>query len=211
MLHTQTVAPATLELLRSIQSKPYMNNFCLAGGTALALLYGHRKSIDIDLFTNTDFDTAWLLEKVQYDFSFQVDFVAQNTVKGSINSVKVDLIAHRYPNLAAPRVLSGIRLLSEQDLIAMKLNAISVSGQRSKDFIDIYYALSRFSIEQMLTFYKGKYSQHNDTHILKSLVFFDDIDLVDWPAILDNPNLSWAKVRKRIEDAVLDFMNNDPK
>jgi len=211
MLHTQTVAPATLELLRSIQSKPYMNNFCLAGGTALALLYGHRKSIDIDLFTNTDFDTAWLLEKVQYDFSFQVDFVAQNTVKGSINSVKVDLIAHRYPNLAAPRVLSGIRLLSEQDLIAMKLNAISVSGQRSKDFIDIYYALSRFSIEQMLTFYKVKYSQHNDTHILKSLVFFDDIDLVDWPAILDNPNLSWAKVRKRIEDAVLDFMNNDPK
>jgi len=211
MLHTQTVAPATLELLRSIQSKPYMNNFYLAGGTALALLYGHRKSIDIDLFTNTDFDTAWLLEKVQYDFSFQVDFVAQNTVKGSINSVKVDLIAHRYPNLAAPLVLSGIRLLSEQDLIAMKLNAISVSGQRSKDFIDIYYALSRFSIEQMLTFYKGKYSQHNDTHILKSLVFFDDIDLVDWPAILDNPNLSWAKVRKRIEDAVLDFMNNDPK
>ena len=211
MLHTQTVAPATLELLRSIQSKPYMNNFCLAGGTALALLYGHRKSIDIDLFTNTDFDTAWLLEKVQYDFSFQVDFVAQNTVKGSINSVKVDLIAHRYPNLAAPLVLSGIRLLSEQDLIAMKLNAIPVSGQRSKDFIDIYYALSRFSIEQMLTFYKGKYSQHNDTHILKSLVFFDDIDLVDWPAILDNPNLSWAKVRKRIEDAVLDFMNNDPK
>ena len=188
-----------------------MNNFCLAGGTALALLYGHRKSIDIDLFTNTDFDTAWLLEKVQYDFSFQVDFVAQNTVKGSINSVKVDLIAHRYPNLAAPRVLSGIRLLSEQDLIAMKLNAISVSEQRSKDFIDIYYALSRFSIEQMLTFYKVKYSQHNDTHILKSLVFFDDIDLVDWPAILDNPNLSWAKVRKRIEDAVLDFMNNDPK
>lgn len=211
MLHTQTVAPATLELLRSIQSKPYMNNFCLAGGTALALLYGHRKSIDIDLFTNTDFDTAWLLEKVQYDFSFQVDFVAQNTVKGSINSVKVDLIAHRYPNLAAPLVLSGIRLLSEQDLIAMKLNAISVSGQRSKDFIDIYYALSRFSVEQMLTFYKGKYSQHNDTHILKSLVFFDDIDLVDWPAILDNPNLSWAKVRKSIEDAVLDFMNNDPK
>jgi hypothetical protein len=211
MLHTQTVAPATLELLRSIQSKPYMNNFCLAGGTALALLYGHRKSIDIDLFTNTDFDTAWLLEKVQYDFSFQVDFVAQNTVKGSINSVKVDLIAHRYPNLAAPLVLSGIRLLSEQDLIAMKLNAIPVSGQRSKDFIDIYYALSRFSIEQVLTFYKGKYSQHNDTHILKSLVFFDDIDLVDWPAILDNPNLSWAKVRKRIEDAVLDFMNNDPK
>jgi hypothetical protein len=211
MLHSQTVEPATLELLRLIQSKPYMNNFYLVGGTALALLYGHRKSIDIDLFTNTDFDTAWLLEQVQYDFSFQVDFVAQNTVKGSINSVKVDLIAHRYPNLAAPLVLSGIRLLSEQDLIAMKLNTISVSGQRSKDFIDIYYALSRFSIEQMLRFYKGKYSQHNDTHILKSLVFFDDIDLVDWPVILDNPNLSWAKVRKRIEDAVLDFMNSNPK
>lgn len=211
MLHTQTVEPATLELLRLIQSKPYLNNFYLVGGTALALLYGHRKSIDIDLFTNTDFDTGWLLEQVQHDFPFQINFIAQNTIKGSINSIKVDLITHRYPNLSEPLELNGIRLLSEQDIVAMKLNAISVSGQRSKDFIDIYYALSKFSIEQMLMFYKRKYSQHNDTHILKSLVFFDDIDLADWPVILDNPNLSWAKVRKRIEDAVLDFMNSGPK
>jgi len=211
MLHAQTVEPATLELLRLIQSKAYLNNFYLVGGTALALLYGHRKSIDIDLFTNTDFDTAWLLEHVQHDFPLQVDFVAHNTVKGSINSVKVDIIAHRYPNLAEPLELNGIRLLSEQDIIAMKLNAISVSGQRSKDFVDIYYALSRFSVEQMLVFYKKKYSQHNDTHILKSLVFFDDIDLADWPVILDNPNLSWTKVRKRIEDAVLDYMNTYSK
>jgi hypothetical protein len=210
MLHTQTVDQATLELLRLIQSKPYLNNFYLVGGTALALLYGHRKSIDIDLFTNTDFDTGWLLEQVQHDFPLQINFIAQNTIKGSINSIKVDLITHRYPNLSEPLELNGIRLLSEQDIVAMKLNAISVSGQRSKDFIDIYYALSKFSIEQMLMFYKKKYSQHNDTHILKSLVFFDDIDLVDWPVILDNPNLSWAKVRKRIEVAVLDFMNSHP-
>jgi len=181
------------------------------GGTALALLYGHRKSADIDLFTNSDFDALGLLENIQHDFSFQVNNIAHNTIRGSIGNIKVDLIAHRYPYLSPPIEKNGICLVSEQDIIAMKLNAIAVSGQRSKDFIDIYYALFRFSIEKMLVFYKEKYSQKNDTHILKSLVYFDDVDLSNWPVIIDNPELTWAEVRKRIETDVLIFMKNYPK
>ncbi|BDX37484.1 hypothetical protein CYCD_08390 [Tenuifilaceae bacterium CYCD] len=208
MLHTQTVESTTLELIESLQTKAYLSNFYLVGGTALALIYGHRKSVDIDLFTNTDFDALGLLEQIQHDFPFQVNFTAQNTIKGSINSIKVDLIAHRYPYLFPILQQGGIRLLSVQDIIAMKLNAISVSGQRSKDYIDIYYALANYSIEQMLTFYQKKYSQRNDTHILKSLVYFDDVDLADWPILLENTKITWKQVKKRIESAVLNYLDN---
>ncbi len=211
MLHKQAVEPAALELIKLLQKKPYLNSFYLVGGTALALLYGHRKSADIDLFTNSDFDTLGLLENIQHDFSFQVNNTALNTIRGSIGDIKIDLIAHRYPYLFPPIEQNGIRLISEQDIIAMKLSAIAVSGQRSKDFIDIYYALFRFSIGQMLVFYKEKYSQKNDIHILKSLVYFDDVDLSDWPIIIDNPELTWAVVRKRIETDVLIFMKNYAK
>ena len=50
MLQLQTVVPDTLELLKTIASKPEMKGFRLVGGTALALQYGHRQSVDLDFF-----------------------------------------------------------------------------------------------------------------------------------------------------------------
>lgn len=205
MLHTQTVDVSTLELLKSLQQKEYLNDFFLVGVTALALYYGHRKSIDIDLFTNQAFDASWLLEQIQQDFPIQLHFTSTNTIKGSINNVKVDLIAHRYQYLEEPLIFDDYKLLSENDLIAMKLNAISVSGQRSKDFIDIYFALERHSIAEMISAYQKKYGQQGDMHVLKSLVFFDDVDLSDWPMLIKSPGLKWDKVKAKIEKEVLEY------
>ena len=50
MLHRETVTAETLDLLREIQSNSLLKNARLVGGTALALRYGHRKSIDLDFF-----------------------------------------------------------------------------------------------------------------------------------------------------------------
>ena len=52
MLHLSTVEPATLELLRKLQSLPILNNTRLVGGTALALQFGHRKSVDLDFWSH---------------------------------------------------------------------------------------------------------------------------------------------------------------
>lgn len=62
MLFTETVDKATRKLLSNLQSKPYLQGFFLVGGTALALKLGHRKSIDIDLFSDFGFDAVQLLE-----------------------------------------------------------------------------------------------------------------------------------------------------
>lgn len=202
MLHTETVDASTLELLRALQNKAYLKGFYLVGGTALALYWGHRQSIDIDLFTNDIFDTSNLLEQIQQDFSYQLSFTAPNTLKGSINDIKVDIIAHRYPYLQQPDHIDEILLLSEEDIIAMKLNAISVSGQRSKDFIDIFYALKKYPISEMLGFYKTKYDQQQTEHVLKSLIYFDDVDLSDWPVLTKSLELKWADVKKGIEKEV---------
>ncbi|GAI81086.1 unnamed protein product, partial [marine sediment metagenome] len=180
MLHQGAIETSTLELIKKLHSKEYLQGFYLVGGTALALKMGYRKSVDIDLFSNFNFDSSQMLENIHQDFPFQLYYSAPNTLKGSIDDVKVDILAHRYKYIEEQQILKGIFLLSIQDIIAMKLNAIITSGQRSKDFIDIYYLLNDFDLAGMLSFYKNKYNQQNETIVLKSLIYFDDVDLSDW-------------------------------
>jgi len=205
MLHTQAVEPTTLGLIKSLQSRNYLNGFYLAGGTALSFYLGHRISIDVDLFSAFSFDTAQLIENLQQDYPLQLYSTSVNTIKGNIENVNVDIIAHRYHLLNDPAEIEGIRILSEPDIIAMKLNAISVSGQRSKDFIDIYFILvdNKYSLADMLKFYRIKYSQQGDMHVLKSLIYFDDVDLADWPVMLRKKNLKWSDVSSRLEKEVM--------
>jgi len=206
MLHQETIDTPTLELLISLQGKDYLNGFFLVGGTALALYLGHRKSVDIDLFINVSFDASQLLENIHQDFPYQLSYTAVNTLKGSINDVKVDILAHRYKLIQEPTVFGGIKMLSEPDIVAMKLNAIATSGQRSKDFIDIFYLLDNYDIGSMLSFYKTKYNQQNDTFLLKSLIYFDEVDLSDWPVMVKTPGLKWNDVKKRIDKSVMQYI-----
>ena len=59
MLHYQTIDAGTLELLRKLQGSSGFENLRLVGGTGLALQYGHRKSVDIDLFGNITIDDTF--------------------------------------------------------------------------------------------------------------------------------------------------------
>jgi hypothetical protein len=206
MLHKEAVPASTLALIKTLQTKDYLKGFYLAGGTALALILGHRKSLDIDLFSDFEFDAEQMLERIHQEFDFRLYQTAVNTLKGTIDGVNVDIIAHRYPRINDPVMKDDIQMLSVEDIIAMKLNAISVSGERSKDFIDIYFLLKDFSISSMLSFYRQKYNQPGDTHILKSLLYFDDVDASDWPMIISSPQLKWIEVRKRIEKEVIKYL-----
>lgn len=208
MLPTKAIDTPLLELIISLQTKSYLKGFYLVGGTALALHLGHRKSVDIDLFSNFDFDASAIIENIHQDFPYQLFLTARNTVKGSVNQINVDILAHRYGYLAEPLVIEGISLLSIPDLVAMKLNAISTSGQRSKDFIDIYYLLEKYDLGSMLEFYQKKYDQQNVAFILKSLVYFEDVDLADWPVLISNPRLKWADVTKSLQQQVREYVRN---
>ena len=63
----------------------------------------------------------------------------------------------------------------------------------------------------MVSFYKNKYDQQNETVVLKSLIYFDDVDLSDWPVLIKNPELKWANVKKKIEDEVIKYAKKPDK
>lgn len=208
MLHTEAVDDSVLELLRSFQSKEYLKGFYLVDGTALALYFGHRKSVDIDLFSNFGFDVARLLDNINQDYPFQVSSTSVNTLRGSIGKVKTDIIAHCYQYVKEPVFVDNFFILSEEDIVAMKLNAIMTSCQRVKDFIDIFFLLEKYDLTDMLSFYKEKYNQENEGPVLKSLVYFDDVDISDWPVMIKNPGLKWKEVMKKVESVVMRYVKS---
>ncbi len=196
------VRPSTFKLIQQLQALPELGEFYLVGGTALALQLGHRNSIDIDLFTKNDFTPESLLKFLEPTFSIQPSFATKNTLLSIINNIKVDFICHAYPFVLPPIREEGIIFLSLQDIAAMKLNAISNSGKRLKDFIDVYFLLEHFSLNEMIEFYSIKYPRFNPLIALKAISYFDDIDpAIDPPKL--RVNLPLPEIKKRIQDSVL--------
>lgn len=203
MLQKESVEKTVLELICALQGKDYLKDFVLVGGTGLALLIGHRKSLDIDLFTSKDFDAESLLEKLEPDFNFQMDFLQRNTIKGIVEGVKVDFIAHKYPVIGNTIEVDGIRIQSVDDISAMKVNSVANDGTRVKDYIDLYFLLSdhNYDVESLLSNYKAKYAQRNALHALKSLNYFEDVNVSDWPELIRRKDTSWEEIQKFLNKA----------
>lgn len=201
-LNLNLVSPETLILTKELQSITELNKFYLVGGTALALQMGHRNSIDIDLFSQDDFDSMEILKILKEKYNVIERYKGKNTIILFINNIKVDFITHPYPFVNQPIIDEGIRFLSKEDITAMKLNAIAQSGKRLKDFIDIYFLLQHYSLSSMIEFYKVKYPHSNPLIPLKAINYFDDIDLTqDAPKMLFP--LSFHKIKSRIQEATL--------
>ncbi len=205
MLHKDpfNIKPATFRLIQQLQALPKLKEFYLVGGTSLALQLNHRTSIDIDLFTENNFQNSTLIDYIQASgFNIDVKFDFENTIIGFINSIKVDFIRHAYPLVKPPLTEEGITYLGKEDIAAMKLNAISNSGKRLKDFIDVYFLLEHFSLSEMIEFYKIKYPNFNPLIPLKAINYFDDIDPEMDPPKLKH-KLPLSEIKKRIDDSVL--------
>ena len=199
MLHQETVEPRTLELLKQLQAEPLLLSFNLVGGTALALRIGHRKSIDLDLFTTEDFDLEELKSMLVQRYGLKVSYERNQTLKGFIDGVMIDCIRFNYPHLQSPDIIDGIRLESVPDIIAMKLSAIAQNGTRIKDFIDIAFLSSRYSLNDMLNFYLKKIPNSNALMPLKALTYFEDIDFKESVVML-NHAFDWTEISARLMD-----------
>ena len=198
MLYTDAIKGETFELLKTLMQDEQLSGFKLAGGTSLALYLGHRKSIDFDLFTEKLFDASSLEKHLIETYDFKVDFLEKNTVKGSLNDIKIDFISHNYPYVEDPLTTKdGIRLYGMKDIAAMKLSAIADDGSRLKDFIDVAFLSTKLSLSDMLKAYQQKYKNSNPMRPLKGLSYFEDINFNE-PIQMIRDQYVWEKIRKRL-------------
>ena len=79
------------------------------------------------------------------------------------------------------------------------LRRIQSRGTR-KDFVDIYFILRQYSLDNVLEWYSGKYPDANLYLVLRSLVYFDDAEMEPMPNVLEP--LDWEAVKRLISDSV---------
>lgn len=203
MLSYRTIEPHTLELLKHLMSEPYLNDCRLVGGTALALQYGHRSSVDLDVFgVVPDNDAA--LQDILEDFGQVQGQMTSKYIKSFIiDGIRVDFVNYaRYPWLDEPVVEDGLRLASPKDIAAMKTYAIQNRGSR-KDFIDYYFLLQHFSLKEILGFYAEKYPNYSMFRTRMALTYFEDAEGKDCPPVF--VKVDWEEIKSFISQKVRDF------
>ncbi|MDM1521440.1 nucleotidyl transferase AbiEii/AbiGii toxin family protein [Myroides odoratimimus] len=201
MLYKQTVINELWELLQRLMKDDKLKEFILVGGTALALKIGHRLSVDIDLFSTTDFAPNSLANYLQNNYDAEITRIANNTVLAYIKDIKVDLIAHKYPLVNSIEFIDNVRMYSNEDIGAMKLHAIYQSGERVKDFIDMYFLLEANSLKVYLDAYQKKYNG-NINWVTKSLLHYQEITSFKGVNVLPNKHVEWEEVTNRLQKAV---------
>lgn len=200
MLRTFTVERQTLALLKQLQQMPLLQTSRLVGGTALALQLGHRSSINLDLFG--EFKNSY----VDFLDAFNNERLTVNSLQNTksihifeIEGVKVDIVNYPYKWLEDPIEDDGIKLSGLKDIAAMKLAAITNRGTK-KDFIDMYFLLHHFSLNEMLEFYNTKYNTNSIYSVIRSVVYFADAENDPMPKM--HIFATWDEVKAFIKESV---------
>jgi predicted nucleotidyltransferase component of viral defense system len=196
MLSYQTVESHTLELLKKLMAEPSLTGTRLVGGTSLALQYGHRNSIDLDFFGTIDDDPLSIRECLETIGHVSVLKETKSIRIYDLDKVKIDFVDYsRYQWLTEAITEDGLRLASPKDIAAMKVNAIEGRGTR-KDFVDIYFLLQHYSLDEILGFYQEKYPEHSVFRALMSLSYFEDAEKQMMPKMFSK--VSWDEMKAYI-------------
>ena len=176
-------------------------DFYLAGGTALSLQLGHRKSIDLDFFSMSDFNNETMKQKLfsipAGEIKMYVD--EKKTLKVSADGIFVSFFHYPYGLLKSTIGWKGIELASIEDIACMKIISISQRAEK-KDFFDLHEILKKLSPEQIKALLIEKYGKNrlNCYHIVRSMFFFDDAENSPDPLSLNKT--SWKMVKKSLRD-----------
>jgi hypothetical protein len=207
MLHIKTVESGTLSLLKDLMEIPSLKPFSLVGGTALSLRYGHRSSVDLDLFYHEKFDSSLIEHELMEKFG--TNYYSEGGHKNFgifcyLNKVKVDIVYFPHLPIAPIEIENGIRFYSSADIAAMKIQAILGRGKK-KDFWDLHELLKHFSLQQIIDWHKQKYpNQMLAISIPNAITYFVDADESETPVSFKKQ--TWVGVKKAISKLVSDYL-----
>ena len=196
-MHTEILTPAQLAVLDGLSAVPSIDEFYLAGGTALALRHGHRRSIDFDFFRPSAFDTYELLLTLEsaFDDLERLPTGAQSLYV-RLGGVTTSFFRYPYPLLQALEPAPwGFGFASDADVAAMKIEAVAGRGSR-KDFVDLrVLCRAGLTLEAAFGYFDRKDgTQRTDRyHRLRALAYFDDAEREPVPDMLIPFDWSEAK------------------
>ncbi|MBQ8423984.1 MAG: nucleotidyl transferase AbiEii/AbiGii toxin family protein [Coprobacter sp.] len=216
LLHYNTITPVLKQTLLKLSGEELFAPFRLVGGTNLSLRFGHRKSIDIDLFSDAEYgsiDYSIIEEYLQRHFPYYlcndrsgiVGFGRSYYIGSSAEDIiKLDLM-YTDPFLLPAEVIDGISMASIADIIAMKMNVISRGG-RKKDFWDIHMLLDYYPISEMIQLHAQRYEwEHHEAELIKNLSNFEIANDEPDPICLQQKD--WDEIKLDFIDIIYKLEN----
>lgn len=196
-MYAKSIDEKTKRVLEKIKKEEFLENFYLAGGTALAIQLGHRKSIDLDFFSQKPFPIFKMEKRLSLIGKYVLEKKDEDTLDGLLDNIKISFFHYDYKQLYSFVEFEGIKLADERDIACMKIDAISSRGSK-KDFIDLYFLLEKYNLSELIVFFERKYSdiKFNKMHIFKSLIYFDDAENEPMPIMVRK--VEWEKVKNKI-------------
>ena len=206
-VHWEAITPQMYDLLHFIGQQPSATRFYLAGGTALALRLGHRRSFDLDFFSATDEvlrETRQEILRALAPLTPQALEDVDGNLLLRVLDLHVGFFSYGYPLLQPTDSLEGVAIASIVDVGLMKLDALITRGSR-KDFYDLYVVARQISIPDLLALAEGKYPYVRDFELMamESLVLFENADRDLQPDLLIG--LPWEQVRQFFIDQARDL------
>ncbi len=192
----ETVSEEMRRVMKHFSGTEIGRRFYLAGGTALALQLGHRRSIDLDFFSPTEDIPS--IRTVLAEALAPLDPVLADTSWGNLvflaQDIQIGFYGYGYPLVATPRDAEGISLASIPDIGLMKLDALQSRASR-KDFYDLYAIAEKMTLRELFDLAPKKLTNSRDfeAQVVKRFPFFKRADAEEDPVLLSG--VSWEEVK----------------
>lgn len=196
--HWETITPDIRQVMAYLGQQSFIQRFYMAGGTALALQIGHRRSLDLDFFSEMD----EVLPDTQEEILKALATLSPKTIERAIGNlvleakgVRLGFFSYGYPLVEPTQSVEGIALASPMDIGLMKLDAI-ISRASRKDFYDLYFIAQIISLDTLLEMGETKYPFARDfeAEAVQGLVFFENADRDIQPDLLIH--VPWDEVKE---------------
>jgi len=190
---------------QALKGFAWLKEFYLAGGTALALHYGHRLSVDLDFFSPTNDLGLTGREPLLKDLEgigATIEEQKDGTIHARLGKTHVSFFRYHYPLIQPPALWQGIRIAGIHDIGLMKIGAIIGRGSK-KDFIDLYAILKKdASLPKLLRLARRKFGSGEEFPLqaFRALVYFADAEREPTPRIL--AKITWDEVKRYFENKI---------
>lgn len=195
-LHWNTISENMRLVLEAFTLTDVGRRFYLAGGSALALQLGHRRSLDLDFFSPTDDITSLRLglETALAPFQPSLADSAWGNLVYLANDVRLGYYGYGHPLVAPLLEHDQLRLASVEDIALMKLDAL-LSRAARKDFYDLYFICLQTPLRQLLDLAPQKYPHVRDFEVqtVKRLIYFANAESEPDPILLQP--VTWEVVK----------------
>jgi len=199
MINPELLPVKSQKVFKVLSQMPIWDDFYIGGGAGLILRFGHRISVDFDLFSPTNRLSSPERRIIHQLLKKAGKTIVESTREGSFRvtfeGVTMGFFHYDYPLMTPLEKFGKIRIASLEDIALMKIAAIIGRGSK-KDFIDTYFILKNgVGLPKLLNLSRQKFSHVRDVAIqaLQALVYFDDAENEPMPK-MSSP-IKWETVK----------------